>query len=613
MKGQKLLLISLLLALSSWLYALDTLVLQPSFFKQNASFYIIEDNHLDYETAVQKLILEGDVHYHDRGRILRSFSKYWVAIYFYNGTHETMSINAEAHFDKVWLDHKEIKHCGMIACDDERGIVQQPQMNMSYFDITPGYHLMVARIADFHLKADFTPRISNSKNYDANTFKSNKTSVYVLMTLANLFALLGIIALLLFLVIKDKAFLFYSLFCLTSAFHFIRVLGERVQSLDFISKYIPWIYIKVPIFLGFFIFYGLFIIYFTRAKEKYPDIYKINFFAISILPIVCLPEVYFLLNKLYPISYTYYFIVRFITNLVSIYILFRLYKYRSDKYVLFILIGGGGLMFSEFLSTIFESTYSNYINLVGMFIEVIVFNFGLAYKVYEVVSKSKDLEHSLYKNQHELEVISNLKNEISINFLQAQMNPHFVFNALNSIKYHILKNENQNASEYLSKLASLLRKVLDQSSERSISLAKEIDTLRLYIEMEALRLGDKFTYDIIIEEELETELIMVPPLILQPFVENVFVHAFKDLEKNGKLILRFYEVDNRVTLQVEDNGPGHENLEMKNPHHQSKAFQITKDRLVQWGNWYNIKTSFTWSNKFDKGGKTNGFVVTIEL
>ncbi|MBL0018914.1 MAG: histidine kinase [Bacteroidetes bacterium] len=111
------------------------------------------------------------------------------------------------------------------------------------------------------------------------------------------------------------------------------------------------------------------------------------------------------------------------------------------------------------------------------------------------------------------------------------MNPHFIFNCLNSINSFILDNDQETASRYLIKFAKLIRLILENSNSKLIPLQSELDALKLYIEMEALRFEPKFSWQIDVDEEVAAHHVMVPPLILQPFVENAIWHGL--LHKSG--------------------------------------------------------------------------------
>jgi tetratricopeptide (TPR) repeat protein len=140
--------------------------------------------------------------------------------------------------------------------------------------------------------------------------------------------------------------------------------------------------------------------------------------------------------------------------------------------------------------------------------------------------------------------------------LRTQMNPHFIFNALNSINSYIQENERDLASGFLTKFARLMRLVLENSRHNEVPLVQDLEALRLYMELEQSRMNGKFDYSIEVDAALDQAETMVPPLVMQPFVENAIWHGISRKEGKGhiKLIVRKYP--NRLTMSVEDDGVG---------------------------------------------------------
>lgn len=146
--------------------------------------------------------------------------------------------------------------------------------------------------------------------------------------------------------------------------------------------------------------------------------------------------------------------------------------------------------------------------------------------------------------------------ETEMKALRAQMNPHFIFNCLNAISDYILKNQPKIADEYLGKFATLMRTVLENSEKKEILLADEIKALTLYMDLETLRLQHRFTYEIKIADDIDTTNILIPPLLLQPFVENSILHGLSGKKDSGKIIISFQKQGEMLIGQIEDNGIG---------------------------------------------------------
>ena len=164
--------------------------------------------------------------------------------------------------------------------------------------------------------------------------------------------------------------------------------------------------------------------------------------------------------------------------------------------------------------------------------------------------------------------------------LTAQMNPHFIFNSLNSIQYFLLENDCQSALNYLSEFAGLMRKTLHNSSQSFISVSEEIMFLEKYLDLEKERFQERFDY-VIINLLDDSDDILIPPMLLQPYLENAIVHGFKEIEHQGKIELKITESENTIEVIIKDNGIGREaaaKIRSAAPH-RSVAISNTKTRL----------------------------------
>ncbi|RYY28028.1 MAG: GAF domain-containing protein [Chitinophagaceae bacterium] len=174
--------------------------------------------------------------------------------------------------------------------------------------------------------------------------------------------------------------------------------------------------------------------------------------------------------------------------------------------------------------------------------------------------------------------------EIEMQALRAQMNPHFIFNCLNSINRYIVKSDQATASLYLTRFAKLIRLILDNSNNKNVILSNELEALRLYIEMEALRFDKKFTYGITVHESVNTDSIEVPPLIIQPYVENAIWHGLLHKEEEGHLAITVTMLsENMIQCVIEDNGIGRDKArELKSKSaitRKSLGMKLTENRL----------------------------------
>lgn len=147
--------------------------------------------------------------------------------------------------------------------------------------------------------------------------------------------------------------------------------------------------------------------------------------------------------------------------------------------------------------------------------------------------------------------------EIKLEALRRQLNPHFTFNAINSLQYFILKNETDLALDYLSRLSNLIRNTLDNSAKENISLSDEISYIRSYFNIENARVNHKVKLIIDIGEKLDTQSSHIPPMLIQPFIENAFLHAFPACHSNPILRVSFDLLKGNLLLcKINDNGKG---------------------------------------------------------
>lgn len=173
--------------------------------------------------------------------------------------------------------------------------------------------------------------------------------------------------------------------------------------------------------------------------------------------------------------------------------------------------------------------------------------------------------------------------EYQLTALQAQMNPHFIFNVINSIQTYILDNEVQVAYDYLARFSKLVRLVLDNARDKMISLDKELEVLDIYIQLEQLRFGNRFTYQLHLDKDMDRDAITLPPMLLQPFVENAIWHGLMPLEKSKQAVLsiRMQLRPGNIEMSVEDNGVGRERSAAikKLSSHKSAGLALTHQRM----------------------------------
>jgi tetratricopeptide (TPR) repeat protein len=171
--------------------------------------------------------------------------------------------------------------------------------------------------------------------------------------------------------------------------------------------------------------------------------------------------------------------------------------------------------------------------------------------------------------------------EMNQTLLRAQMNPHFVFNAMSVIQSYIYDNDTKNSAKFLVNFSKLMRLILENSSKESIPIKTEYEILEKYLNIQKMRFEDRFEFDIKIDETLYEEEAIIPPMITQPFIENAIEHGRLHLKEDGFIHVQFFKKNNMLHITVEDNGIGRKGAEMnkKSKEHKSMAMKITKDRI----------------------------------
>ncbi|MEO6540898.1 MAG: two-component regulator propeller domain-containing protein [Ferruginibacter sp.] len=203
--------------------------------------------------------------------------------------------------------------------------------------------------------------------------------------------------------------------------------------------------------------------------------------------------------------------------------------------------------------------------------------------------------------------INKIKAESEMKALRAQMNPHFIFNCMNTIDAHIHKNDTDAASEFLHKFSRLIRQVLENSQYPVISIQKDMEALNLYIELEEQRHDFKFTHAIILPGQLIQKGYKIPPLLVQPYVENAILHGLRHKENGaGLLTITFEEKENQLVCLVEDNGIGRKAsafiYDQRKQNHQSMGLKVTSDRIESLNDLYKGVSEVVIIDKEDGAG-----------
>jgi len=240
-------------------------------------------------------------------------------------------------------------------------------------------------------------------------------------------------------------------------------------------------------------------------------------------------------------------------------------------------------------------------------------------KAYALLQKQAENELQIQKLESEKtkSELQHQASELEMQALRSQMNPHFIFNCLSSINRFILKNKTEEASDYLTKFSRLIRMVLNNSKCAFISLEDELETLRLYLEMERLRFKNSFDYSFSYKNAVDVGNIFIPPLLLQPFAENAIWHGLMHKQEKGFLNFDFSTEEKFLMCIISDNGVGREQAELlksKSVEKQkSMGLKITKERLSLLNDNSNEQTFFTIEDMTDENGNATGTRVHLKI
>ena len=216
------------------------------------------------------------------------------------------------------------------------------------------------------------------------------------------------------------------------------------------------------------------------------------------------------------------------------------------------------------------------------------------------------LAYFMHRTNKQQKLANNL---LALKSMRSQMNPHFIFNALNSVNSFIAVNDERSANRYLSEFSVLMRSVLENSDEDFIPLSKEIELLELYVKLEHNRFQDKFEYQIEVDENIQLEAYSIPPMLLQPYIENAIWHGLRYKKEKGNLHISMKQKNEEaILIVIEDNGVGRkQSMEMKTKNQlkqKSKGMSTIQNRIAILNDMYQDKITVLVSDVFNDGRGT---------
>jgi tetratricopeptide (TPR) repeat protein len=221
------------------------------------------------------------------------------------------------------------------------------------------------------------------------------------------------------------------------------------------------------------------------------------------------------------------------------------------------------------------------------------------------------------RSQQRLDAMNHRISNLTQKNLRAQMNPHFIFNTLNSIQYYVFQNDRIASNDYMTKFAKLIRKTLENSEQPAIPIDEEIDALKLYLELESLRFKKKFDWKIEIDEDIDTYMYKIPTMLIQPFVENSIGHGLMHKDGKGYINIDLKLDTDSILCSIEDNGVGRAKaMEIKNGksnNHKSLGTSITESRLKLVNSLYGKNMKVDYTDLKDDEGNASGTRVVIRI
>ena len=222
------------------------------------------------------------------------------------------------------------------------------------------------------------------------------------------------------------------------------------------------------------------------------------------------------------------------------------------------------------------------------------------------------------KKKRERSALNQKITETKMESLRAQMNPHFIFNSLNSIENFMMRNERRTASEYLTKFSELIRIMLDSSRTDLVPFLKSLEAIQLYVELERLRFNNKFTFQLTIDTVLSNNDFRVPPLLIQAYVENAILHGLSQSERDSlKLSIAATLQNDYIIYTIEDNGIGREQSakykQHNKPFHKSLGSQLTQERIDIFNLQHNAESRVVITDLYNNNNEPCGTRVQLKI
>lgn len=378
-------------------------------------------------------------------------------------------------------------------------------------------------------------------------------------------AVLTVFNLILFFYMREKQYIYYGSFLILQLVYFSQISPYLANAFGY-KQYHLYFWLGTISQLGINLVYLLFIRHFLdlpRIMPRFDLLIKWIAGGLTVLIVVLSIMIWqnpYSIIQTQLMDFQRYFMASFAFGGV----IFLFFRYPSK--LKYFVIAGTIIFTSGALMTMFFLNLDYMI--AGSAIESTIFALGLAYKIKVIHLEKREAEKSAFSTK--------------MGALRAQINPHFIFNSLSSIQHLISSGQKEAALSYLTKFSKFVRQVLESSIDVNVSLEKEIELLKVYLDLESLRFDHAFSYQINTPDNTDLSFFEVPMLIVQPFVENALKHGLMPKQTGErKLWIRFIEEENHFRCEIEDNGIGRKASAKLRPldHRPSRGISITEERL----------------------------------
>ena len=512
----------------------------------------------------------------DSLKVARKFQHYWIKVYVPElEDNSTYYFNFYIPFDEMsihFASGEPLTKNWYSASDTSRFVPGRSFVSFKKEDLYDGNYFYLRTYMATYSMGKFFFRVLNGKAlYVFNhTMNSDRFISYHVFNVAYLGAIVIIFLYVLatYLYNRENVYLYYLIYLFAAgAYLFSRSTMVHDYFFPRITPQFPTIIYHVGYTVQYLmhISYLWFALAFLNAKNDYPLFHKVGKYM-SVFFLLCI-GVTIISIEFAPKTKLWLFLYqaeRYAAILLTIAIQVYVFANRKDRLASFIVVGSMFFVTGAFISIVANEVF--YFR-VGAIIEILTFSMGLAYRL----RQSESAKILLAKEVERVKMIA----------LRTQMKPHFLFNTINSIRALILKGSKEEAYEHLAVFSKLIRYVLESSESELVPLSQELKMLDIYVDMEKRRLSHEFSYEHHVSPAVNSET-LIPPLILQPFIENAIIHGLVPKEGSKNLEVNIEPADNLLKCTVTDNGIGRQNaaMKLKTEEKKSMAIELTEKRIA---------------------------------